>query len=176
MSAFLSAASLPAKRTSPKKFSVSSCNLQPKDIGIDSQRKSSPGAFRQDQEREHTMTRTLDRSPLTQVVIAAAALFGTAFSFGATTAPAYAAGGAYYEAQLAAPLGSSKTEIQNGVAWKCEGDSCRGSQGSSRAEIVCARLAREFGEVTAFAARGKALDAEALAKCNGDKAAPLARR
>jgi hypothetical protein len=63
-------------------------------------------------------------------------------------------------------------EIQNGVAWKCDGDACRGSQGGSRAEVVCARLAREFGEVTAFTAKGKSLEGEALAKCNGEKADP----
>jgi hypothetical protein len=122
------------------------------------------------------MNRTTNRSPLAHIVIAAAALLGTAVSFGATTTPAYAAGTAFYEAQLARPLAGAKTEIQNGVAWKCAGDACRGSQGSSRAEVVCARLAREFGEVTAFTAKGKALEGEALAKCNGEKATPLARR
>lgn len=122
------------------------------------------------------MIRTFDRSPLTNVVIAAAALLGTAASFGATATPARAAPGSFYEAQLAAPLAGAKTEIQSGVAWKCAGDACRGSQGTSRAEIVCARLARKFGEVASFTAKGATLDAEALAKCNGEKATPLARK
>ena len=122
------------------------------------------------------MTRTLNRSPLGTIVIAAAALLGTAVSFGATTSPAYAASGAFYQAQLAAPLDGAKVQIQNGVAWKCDGDACRGSAGGSRAEVVCARLARKFGEVTAFAVKGEALDAEALAKCNGETSKAVARR
>ena len=122
------------------------------------------------------MTRTLTRSPLGSIVFAAAALLGTAVSFGATTSPAYAASGAFYQAQLAAPLDGAKVQIQNGVAWKCDGDACRGSAGGSRAEVVCARLARKFGEVTAFAVKGEALDAEALAKCNGETTKAVARR
>ena len=122
------------------------------------------------------MTRTLTRSPLGTIVIAAAALLGTAVSFGATTSPAYAANAAFYEAQLAAPIDGAKVQIQNGVAWKCDGDACRGSQGGSRAEVVCARLARKFGEVTAFAVKGEALDADALAKCNGETTKAVARR
>lgn len=123
------------------------------------------------------MTNTLHRSPLGHIVIAAAALLGTAVSFGATTSPAYAAApGAFYEAQLAAPLDGSKVQIQNGVAWKCDGADCRGSAGGSRADVVCARLARKFGEVASFAVKGQELDAEALAKCNGEKGTPLARK
>ena len=122
------------------------------------------------------MTNTFNRSPLGSIVFAAAALLGTAVSFGATTSPAYAASGAFYEAQLAAPLDGAKVQIQNGVAWKCDGADCRGSAGGSRAEVVCARLARKFGEVTAFAVKGESLDAEALAKCNGEMTKAVARR
>jgi hypothetical protein len=122
------------------------------------------------------MTNTFNRSPLGSIVFAAAALLGTAVSFGATTSPAYAASGACYEAQLAAPLDGAKVQIQNGVAWKCDGADCRGSAGGSRAEVVCARLARKFGEVTAFAVKGESLDAEALAKCNGEMTKAVARR
>jgi hypothetical protein len=122
------------------------------------------------------MTNTLNRSPLGSIVFAAAALLGTAVSFGATTSPAHAASGAFYQAQLAAPLDGSKVQVQNGVAWKCEGAECRGSAGGSRAEVVCARLARKFGEVTAFAVQGQDLDAEALAKCNGETTKAVARR
>ena len=63
------------------------------------------------------MTNTLNRSPLGSIVFAAAALLGTAVSFGATTSPASAASGAFYQAQLAAPLDGSKVQVQNGVAW-----------------------------------------------------------
>ena len=122
------------------------------------------------------MTRSLNRSPLGHVVIAAAALLGTAVSFGATTAPAYAAMTPYYSAQLATPVTGAARDIQNDVAWKCAGADCRGTEGNSRAEVVCARLARKFGEVTAFAVTGQELDAEALAKCNGEKTQAVARR
>lgn len=122
------------------------------------------------------MTRSLNRSPLGHVVIAAAALLGTAVSFGATTAPAYAAMSPYYQAQLATPVTGAARDIQNDVAWKCAGEACRGSEGNSRAEVVCARLARKFGEVTAFAVKGEALDADQLAKCNGEKTQAVARR
>ena len=37
-------------------------------------------------------------------------------------------------------------------------------------------VARKFGEVTAFAVKGEALDADQLAKCNGEKTQAVARR
>lgn len=116
------------------------------------------------------------RSSLNQLVFVAAALLGTVMSFGATTSPARAADTAYYEVQLATPLASAKTQVLNDVAWKCQGDTCRGNQGTSRAEVVCARLARKLGEVASFSARGETLDAEGLAKCNGEKTSAVARR
>jgi len=122
------------------------------------------------------MTSTLRRSPLSQLAVISLALVGTVASFTATTAPAYAATSGYYQVQLASPVTGTARDIQNDVAWKCEGETCRGTEGNSRAEVVCARLARKFGVVATFAVKGEALDAEALAKCNGEKAAPLARR
>lgn len=122
------------------------------------------------------MNASLRNPLLAQLAFAGAAVLGTLASFGATATPAYAAAPGYYEAQLAAPLTGSKTEVQNDVAWKCAGDTCKGNLGTSRAEIACARLVKKFGEVTAFAARGEALDAEGLAKCNGEKTQAVARR
>ena len=123
------------------------------------------------------MTATIrNRSALTQLGFVAAAFLGTALSFGATASPAHAALSPYYQAQLATPVTGAAKDIQNDVAWKCAGDACRGSEGNSRAEVVCARLARKFGEVTAFTVKGQALDDEALAKCNGEKTQAVARR
>ena len=123
------------------------------------------------------MTTTFNsRSSLSQLAFVAAAFVGTALSFGATVGPAHAAGGSFYEVQLATPLAGAKTQVVNDVAWKCEGATCRGSQGTSRAEIVCARVARKLGEVASFSAKGEALDAEGLAKCNGEKTSAVARR
>ena len=125
-----------------------------------------------------TMTTTTfaSRSSLSQLAFVAAAFVGTALSFGATTSPAHAAGAAYYEVQLAAPVASAKTTVVSDVAWKCDGATCRGGEGSSRAEVVCARVARKLGEVASFTAKGEALDAVGLAKCNGEKTAAVARR
>ena len=123
------------------------------------------------------MTTTFNsRSSLSQLAFVAAAFVGTALSFGVTTTPAHAAGTAFYEVQLAAPLAGAKTQVLNDVAWKCDGATCRGSQGTSRAEVVCARLARKVGEVASFTAKGEVLDAEGLAKCNGEKTEAVARR
>ena len=123
------------------------------------------------------MTASLPRS-LNSLAFAALAILGTAASFGVTTAPAYAAPAtvSFYEAQLATPADARRTEIQNGVVWKCAGADCRGNEGGSRPEVVCARLVRKVGPLAGFAVKGEALDADALARCNGDKAAPLARR
>lgn len=122
------------------------------------------------------MTVSLPRS-LNSLAFAAVAILGTAASFGVTTAPARAATGAsFYEAQLATPADAKRTEIQNGVVWKCAGADCRGNEGASRPEVVCARLARKVGPLAGFTVQGEALDAAALAKCNGEKSAPLARR
>lgn len=121
------------------------------------------------------MTATLPRS-LNSLAFAALAILGTAASFGVTTAPAQAATVSFYEAQLATPAEAKRTEIQNGVVWKCAGADCRGNEGQSRPEVVCARLVRKVGPLAGFSVKGDALDAEALAKCNGEKSAPLARR
>ena len=122
------------------------------------------------------MTTFASRSSLSQLAFIAAAFVGTALSFGATTSPVQAATTSFYEVQLAAPLNSAKTTVVNDVAWKCDGATCRGSQGTSRAEVVCARLARKVGEVASFTAKGETLDAEGLAKCNGEKTSAVARR
>ena len=121
------------------------------------------------------MTATLPRS-LNSLAFAALAILGTAASFGVTTAPARAATVSFYEAQLVTPAEAKRTAIQNGVVWKCGDTDCRGSEGQSRPEVVCARLVRKVGPLAGFSVKGEALDAEALARCNGEKTAPLARR
>lgn len=116
------------------------------------------------------------RSPLSQLAFVAAAFVGTALSFGATAGPANAAGASFYEVQLAAPVTGARTTVVNDVAFRCDGATCRGTQGTSRAEVVCARLARKLGEVSSFSAKGETLDAEGLAKCNGEKTSAIAKR
>ena len=95
------------------------------------------------------------------------ALVWTALTFGTalTPAPAVAGEGAYYRATLAAPAPEARM-IARGTLWLCNGANCGARKDNSRPAIVCARLAREAGPVTAFSHGGEAFDAEELAECN----------
>ena len=101
-------------------------------------------------------------------IAAVAALAWTALTIGAaiTPAPAQAAEGAYYRAELTAPASTSQA-LAGGLVWKCADTACAAPKGTSRPAIVCARLAKEVGQVSTFTAGGKALEAEDLARCNG---------
>jgi hypothetical protein len=98
-----------------------------------------------------------------------AALAWTTLTIGATVspAPANAAEGAYYRAELTAPAATPGHTLAGGLVWKCAETACAAPKGTSRPAIVCARLAKEVGPVTNFTAGGKALEAEDLARCNG---------
>src|SRR3546814_891900 len=99
--------------------------------------------------------------------IMALALVYTGLVFGAaiTPAPAYAASGAYYTAELATPADEARV-VASGVAWHCEGTTCVAGKGTSRALRICRGINREFGEVVSFTADGKLLSEDDLAKCN----------
>jgi len=111
---------------------------------------------------------TLSLPTAAKPTAALVALAWTALTFGTaiSPAPAQAADGPYYRAELAAPVTAAKP-IVSGTVFNCTGTGCAGSKATSRPAIVCARLAKEVGEVAAFTANGKALAAEELAKCNG---------
>ncbi|HTN15551.1 MAG TPA: hypothetical protein VL094_12185 [Sphingomonadaceae bacterium] len=81
-------------------------------------------------------------------------------------APAFAAGNAFYRAELAEPLAAPRREILNGVIWNCAESICTGTKGGSRAELECTRLAQKVGTIAAFAKGEDALDETALARCN----------
>lgn len=100
--------------------------------------------------------------------IMALALVYTGLTFGAaiTPTPAFAAGGVYYTAELATPADEARV-VASGVAWRCEGTTCKAGQGSSRALRICRGLNREFGTVVSFTAGGELLSEDDLAKCNG---------
>ncbi|MEM9086162.1 MAG: hypothetical protein AAGB23_09600 [Pseudomonadota bacterium] len=90
-----------------------------------------------------------------------------ALAMGATVAPiASQAAAPYYTAKLAAPASDDRA-VAAGVAWACKDDMCVAAKGTSRPMRICRGLAREFGEITSFTAKGEALDADDLAKCNG---------
>jgi len=97
-----------------------------------------------------------------------AALAWTTLTIGTAIAPApaSAAEGAYYRAELTAPAATGHA-LAGGLVWKCAETACAAPKGTSRPAIVCARLAKEVGQVTNFTAGGKALEAEDLARCNG---------
>jgi hypothetical protein len=113
-----------------------------------------------------TMIRTL--STKTRPLAAFVALGWTALAFGAALnpAPAHAAPGAFYRAELVSPTTQTRA-ISSDVVWSCADTACGAARATSRPAIVCARLAKEVGPLATFIADGKPLEAEALARCNG---------
>ena len=114
------------------------------------------------------MTLSIPRS--NRLGILALALAYTGATFGALTAPApalAAKGGPYYVAEMAAPVSENRA-VAGGVAWFCEGTTCRAAKGNSRPLRICRGLQREFGEVVSFTAKGKVLAEDKLARCNGE--------
>ncbi len=105
--------------------------------------------------------------PLRSLAITAVAGLMTIATFGATVSPAMAGQGAYYRAELAAPVERTK-EVVGGILWVCEGTACIAGKGGARPASMCKRVAREFGDVTSFTAGDKELAEDKLAKCNGN--------
>lgn len=97
-----------------------------------------------------------------------AAMAWTALSLGAaiSPAPAQAADGPYYRAELAAPAKDTRA-IAGGIAWTCAGTTCVAGKGTSRPLRVCRELQRQVGTVASFTTKGEVLEDEKLAKCNG---------
>ena len=108
------------------------------------------------------MTNTLTRTG--KFAVLASAVLTTALTFGVATAtaPANAAGAAYYSATLAAPA-SDKTAVAGGVAWTCEGTTCVANKASARPLRICRGLKRMFGEIAAFKVVGADISADDLA-------------
>lgn len=111
---------------------------------------------------------TLSLPRLTNLSAIALGLGYTALTFGTalTPAPAIASSGPYYTAELAAPASENRT-VAGGVAWSCQGTTCVAGKGTSRPIRMCRELQRSMGDVTAFTAKGEALEADDLARCNG---------
>ena len=80
----------------------------------------------------------------------------------ALAAPAVA--GTYSAKPATAPAAGKI--IGKDISWNCTADSCRGSTEASRPVIICEDLAKRAGRIESFAADGKELSAEQLAKCN----------
>ncbi len=111
---------------------------------------------------------TLSLSRFSRFSVFAMALVYTALTFGVATAPspAMAKSGPYYTVTLAQPADDNRA-VASGVAWSCKGTTCVANKGPSRPLRICRGLAREFGEIVSFTAKGEQLAADKLAKCNG---------
>lgn len=98
------------------------------------------------------------------------ALTWTALTFGTAITPApanaQAPSGPYYRAELVQPASDARI-IAGDLVWACEGTSCVAKKGTSRPLRICREVNRKLGEVASFTAKGEALPAEDLAKCNG---------
>lgn len=110
------------------------------------------------------MRNTLSHLPRKLGMLVGAASLSSLLLIAAPQAHA-ASDAAFYRAELAAPV-NMRRAIVRGAPFMCEGTSCMGAKANSRAGIVCVSFVREFGAATSFIADGKAMDAEALAKCN----------
>lgn len=111
---------------------------------------------------------TLFSNRLRNGLVACLALAITSLTLGTAIAPAPAAAAntVYYTADLSAPASTTRF-VEGGVVWHCEGSRCVAAKGSSRPVTICRKLSREVGEITAFTAKGEALEANLLNKCNG---------
>lgn len=114
------------------------------------------------------MTLSLSNTGRLGAFVLALAYTGITFGTLAAPSPAFAAtSGPYYVAELAAPASDART-VAGGVAWFCEGTTCKAAKGTSRPLRICRGLAREFGEVTSFTTNGDVLAEDKLAQCNGN--------
>ncbi|GMN02008.1 hypothetical protein [Erythrobacter sp. MTPC3] len=113
------------------------------------------------------MSLPLIRNIRLPVLALALGVTGAGFGAAITPAPAAAQDGPYYVATLAETATDTRP-VAAGVAWVCKGTTCVANKGPSRPLRICRGLAREFGEITSFTAKGKVLADDELAKCNGN--------
>jgi hypothetical protein len=92
-----------------------------------------------------------------------AALASTAF-IGA----AYARG-AVFTAKLEAPVAAHTRVIAQSTIWNCDGDTCLARPTHAVSVRACRQLTHQLGaRVTAYGAEGAELNADEIARCNGD--------
>ncbi|MEL7199543.1 MAG: hypothetical protein AAGL10_14625 [Pseudomonadota bacterium] len=113
------------------------------------------------------MTLSLPRTSRFSIFAAAILYTGATFGVATSATPAFAKDGPYYTAQLAQPTEETRA-VAGGVAWACKGTTCVANKGPSRPMRICRGLSRELGEVATFTAKGKELQSDKLAKCNGN--------
>lgn len=98
------------------------------------------------------------------------AAISTALALGLVLAGPSAAQTFQGTAKLATPVSAPTSAIVEGVEWRCEGDTCRGS-GERRAKLdsfmkECRKVAAAVGPLTAYTSRGHSLTDRNVATCN----------
>ncbi|MEP2101598.1 MAG: hypothetical protein ABJP02_03115 [Parasphingorhabdus sp.] len=109
----------------------------------------------------------ISQSPLRHIAMLFVAILTTTLIFSASAANARSKTVAY-TAELQQPVEASR-HIIRGTVMHCAGTECKGAKSGSSFKTVCAKLSRKVGPLASFTYKGEAVDAEALAKCNGDK-------
>jgi hypothetical protein len=104
----------------------------------------------------------------------AAAAVVTAGILAIPATPVQAKGAGYYTIELSQPA-TAKEAIIRGVMVKCEGTTCRAPITGSAPRNVCASVAKEFGEIVAFKAGDRVLDAADISTCNAKKKINIAK-
>lgn len=83
--------------------------------------------------------------------------------------PASAAGFSA-NAKLAAPVSTPTTTVVEGVEWKCEGDTCKGTAerraGLDSIVKECRKVSAAIGPLTSYNSRGRVLTERNVAACN----------
>lgn len=94
-----------------------------------------------------------------RALLAAAVLFAAA--------PAFAQAPVTSATLADAASAPSGRVIVDGATWRCEGDACTATGGSSQpATRACRRVVAKLGPVTSFTYKGQSLNAEEIAACN----------
>lgn len=107
----------------------------------------------------------LSQNPVRNILMLFVAMLTTTLIFTASAADARSKPVAY-SAELQQSVESSR-HIIKGTMIYCERTACKGAKSSSSVKTVCAKLSQKVGPLTSFSYKGDAIDAEALAKCNG---------
>ncbi|TPG20368.1 hypothetical protein EAH87_07610 [Sphingomonas koreensis] len=71
-----------------------------------------------------------------------------------------------YYAAIPAAAPAKASLVTRDTLWSCTGGTCVAPKAGERPEVMCERVAKSVGKLTAFTAGGEALDADALDKCN----------
>ncbi|QTD54939.1 CC_3452 family protein [Parasphingorhabdus cellanae] len=109
----------------------------------------------------------ISQTPLRHIAMLFVAILTTTLIFTASAAEARSKPVAY-TAELQQPVEATR-HIIKGTVMHCAGTECKGAKSGSSVKTVCARLSRKVGPLASFTYKGEAVDAETLARCNGDK-------